>query len=51
MQTSASQGMVLFEKYIEDLVKRGQVSEADARSFLGKDPISTSNQGGGKKVA
>ncbi len=51
MQTSASQGMVLFEKYIEDLVKRGQVNEADARSFLGKDPISTSNQGGGKKVA
>lgn len=51
MQTSASQGMVLFEKYIEDLVKRGQVNEADARSFLGKDPVSPSNQGSGKKVA
>ncbi len=50
MQTSASQGMVLFEKYIEDLVKRGQVNEADARSFLGKEPVAPSNTGG-KKVA
>ncbi len=51
MQTSASQGMVLFEKYIEDLVKRGQVNEADARSFLGKEPLSQSNQSSGKKTA
>ena len=50
MQTSASQGMVLFEKYIEDLVKRGQVNEADARSFLGKEPAAPSHTGG-KKVA
>ena len=29
--------MVLFEKYIEDLVKKGKVSSADAKTFLGKD--------------
>ncbi len=37
MQTSTSSGMVLFEKYIEDLVKKGKVSPADAKSFLGKE--------------
>jgi twitching motility protein PilT len=37
MQTSSGQGMILFEKYIEDLVKRGKVSAADAKTFLGKD--------------
>lgn len=37
MQTSASQGMILYEKYVEDLVKKGLVSAADAKTFLGKD--------------
>ncbi len=35
MQTGASHGMVLFEKYIDELVKKGKVSAADAKSFLG----------------
>lgn len=38
IQTAGNQtGMVLFEKYIDDLVRRGKVSVHDARSFLGKD--------------
>jgi twitching motility protein PilT len=35
MQTGSAHGMILFEKYIDDLVKKGKVSQADARSFLG----------------
>lgn len=35
MQTGAAHGMVLFEKYIEDLVRKGKVSAADAKTFLG----------------
>lgn len=35
MQTGSSQGMVLFEKYIDDLVKKGKVSAQDAKTFLG----------------
>lgn len=50
IQTSASQGMVLFEKYIDDLVKKGLVSPADAKSFLGKDDIASGN-GAIKKTA
>ncbi|MBX2988165.1 MAG: type IV pilus twitching motility protein PilT [Bdellovibrionaceae bacterium] len=30
-------GMVLFEKYIDDLVRKGKISIHDARSFLGKE--------------
>ena len=41
MQTSSSSGMILFEKYIEDLVRKGKVSPADAKTFLGKDSDST----------
>lgn len=44
MQTGSRSGMILFEKYIEDLVKKGKVSTADAKMFLGKDvgePIGT----------
>lgn len=41
MQTGQSQGMVLFEKYIDDLVMKGKVSAADAKTFLGKDSDST----------
>lgn len=37
MQIGSSSGMILFEKYIEDLVKKGKVSPADAKTFLGKD--------------
>lgn len=35
IQTGSSQGMILFEKYIEDLVRKGKVSAADAKTFLG----------------
>lgn len=37
MQTASGSGMILFEKYIEELVKKGKVSAQDARTFLGKD--------------
>ncbi|MGZ3726003.1 MAG: type IV pilus twitching motility protein PilT [Pseudobdellovibrio sp.] len=37
IQTGAQHGMVLYEKYVDDLVKKGLVSMADAKSFLGKD--------------
>ncbi len=37
MQTSSSSGMILFEKYIEELVRKGKVSHSDAKTFLGKD--------------
>lgn len=51
IQTSGSAtGMVLFEKYIDDLVRRGKISIHDARSFLGKDTetmAKTSVGGGG----
>lgn len=36
MQTGTAHGMILFEKYIDDLVKKGKVTKADANSFLGK---------------
>ena len=37
MQTGAAQGMVLYEKYVEELVKKGLVSALDAKIFLGKE--------------
>ena len=37
IQTGAHHGMVLYEKYVDDLVKKGLVTMADAKSFLGKD--------------
>lgn len=37
IQTSAAQGMVLYEKYVDDLVKKGLITMADAKTFLGKD--------------
>lgn len=37
IQTGAAHGMVLYEKYVDDLVKKGLVTLADAKSFLGKD--------------
>lgn len=36
MQTAQNQGMILFEKYIEDLVRKGKVSSQDAKTFLGQ---------------
>jgi twitching motility protein PilT len=58
MQTGAQQGMVLFEKYIDELVKAGKVSAADAKTFLGKDEPATppqsqvgANAGAGVKKA
>ncbi len=37
IQTGQKQGMVLFEKSVDDLLKKGLISKADANSFLGKD--------------
>lgn len=37
IQTSAAQGMVLYEKYVDDLVKKGLISTSDAKTFLGKE--------------
>ncbi len=36
MQTAQNQGMIFFEKYIEDLVRKGKVSAQDAKTFLGQ---------------
>jgi len=36
IQTGAKHGMVLFEKSIEELLRKGLVTKADAMSFLGK---------------
>lgn len=49
IQTGAKYGMVLFEKYIEDLVKRGKVTKADAAAFLGTDEGGAA--GGGQKAS
>lgn len=49
-----SMGMVLFEKNIDDLVKKGKVSIHDARSFLGKDTetmVKTTAANGGSTKA
>lgn len=45
IQTGAAHGMVLFEKYIEDLVRKGKVSAADAKTFLGLAGTDSSFQG------
>lgn len=37
IQTGQSHGMILFEKYIDELVAKGKVSPADAKTFLGKE--------------
>lgn len=47
IQTGHKWGMVLFEKYVEDLVKKGLVTKADANSFLGKEV----EDGSGEKKA
>jgi twitching motility protein PilT len=51
MQTGSASGMILFEKYIEDLVRKGKVSAHDAKTFLGKDGDATvAGSGGGTKA-
>ncbi len=51
MQTGTQNGMVLFEKYIDDLVKTGKVSANDARTFLGKDTeVTLAQKGSNTKV-
>lgn len=37
LQTGQKFGMCTFEKYIDELVKKGKVSRVDANTFLGKD--------------
>ncbi len=37
MQMGGKMGMVTFEKYLEDLLKKGLVHRADVNSFLGKE--------------
>ncbi len=41
IQTGSKSGMILFEKYIDDLVKKGKVSKTDAMSFLGGEENTT----------
>lgn len=50
LQTGMSQGMITFEKYIEDLVKKGKISAVDAKTFLGKETDYT-NAASAKKPA
>ncbi len=57
MQTGSGSGMILFEKYIDDLVKKGKVSPGDAKTFLGKagdsnakEHTSTSIMGGNTNI-
>lgn len=49
IQTGHKHGMVLFEKYIDELLKKNLINKADANAFLGKD---LDDQGGAevKKV-
>lgn len=51
MQTGQNQGMILFEKYIEDLVRKGKVSQADAKTFLGHGSGETSVTAQGGSLA
>ncbi len=44
MQTGAASGMILFEKYIDDLVKKGKVAPNDAKTFLGRNEGASSNK-------
>ncbi len=49
IQTSGStSGMILFEKYIDDLLKKGKISLNDARSFLGKETEDMKKSAGAK---
>ncbi len=37
LQTGQKYGMITFEKYVEDLVRKGLIHKSDAQTFLGKD--------------
>lgn len=37
LQTGQKHGMIPFEKYIDDLVKKGLINKSDAQTFLGKE--------------
>jgi twitching motility protein PilT len=37
IQTGQKYGMVLFDRYVNDLIAKGLINKADANSFLGKD--------------
>lgn len=51
IQTGQKYGMVLFEKYVEDLVKKGKVSKKDAEAFFGKtEDMGASTGSGGLKT-
>jgi twitching motility protein PilT len=39
MQTGRNDGMITFEMYITDLVKKGKITEKDGASFLGKKSL------------
>lgn len=45
MQTGQNQGMILFEKSVDDLVKRGLITQADANTFLGKEEVKALGKG------
>ncbi|MCC6276933.1 MAG: type IV pilus twitching motility protein PilT [Oligoflexia bacterium] len=39
MQTGRNEGMITFDSYVQDLLKRGIISQKDAASFLGKKTL------------
>lgn len=45
IQTGSKYGMILFEKSLEDLVKKGKISKQDAASFLGTDEATLGGPG------
>ncbi len=45
MQTSRGDGMVTFDQYAQDLMKRGLITQKDYLDFTGKKPSSSSNSG------
>lgn len=46
IQIGQKDGMMLFEKSVDELLKRGKISRAEAHSFLGKDDDSKDSPGG-----
>ncbi|MDZ4677215.1 MAG: type IV pilus twitching motility protein PilT [Oligoflexia bacterium] len=50
MQTGRNEGMITFESYVQDLLKRGMVTQKEANEFVGKKPLLSTNSsfaGGG----
>ena len=50
IQTGSRHGMVLFEKSVEELVRKGIINKADANSFLGKEAEEPSSSEPPKKA-